>query len=291
MIASDATGLPPVHVAGEVRSLRDLSARRGLSEDFTWPQKRDACLNDLSGMFGRNPLVMSRFSFGKARANYTIVEYNGPKPEFYQEGEKIILKRVYVCACVCVNVCMCFIFTQLIKKEKKKNIFTVSKHSPIFSPTHPKLILYLLNKGVLGECMYEKDFLGAEDRTTEISAVINTFLRHSNIPLLVREIEAKYPYVHEFIIWNNNIEMPFNSEEEFTKAQYTPQWPVRVVNSKENVFGAAKFRGCQMAVFSVCYYQVGAFCFCFTSVFFFKKKKNIIIIVFSCFFFFFVCLF
>ena len=106
-----------------------------------------------------------------------------------------------------------------------------------------------------------------------VSAILTTFRRHHNLPFLVCHLQQHH-FVKEFIIWNNDASRTFSLhpfyEFNFTDADsYLASdlplshceitKPVRIINSKDNIFTEAKFRACALGRYPVCYIQDDTF--------------------------------
>jgi len=106
-----------------------------------------------------------------------------------------------------------------------------------------------------------------------VSAILTTFRRHHNLPFLVCHLQ-QHAFVKEFIIWNNDASrtLSLNTLYEFnftdadtnigsvlplSRCEITK--PVRIINSKDNIFTEAKFRACTLGRYPVCYIQDDAF--------------------------------
>ncbi|KAF9991572.1 hypothetical protein BGZ65_000412, partial [Modicella reniformis] len=96
------------------------------------------------------------------------------------------------------------------------------------------------------------------------TAILLGWKRLEGLKLVVRYL-ARYPYIKEIIIWNNNRENKLTKQDfEFdlldnddatTIPRYGPLPELQVYNGKENLHDLAKYMACSIAKYQHCYFQ------------------------------------
>ncbi|KAG0311097.1 hypothetical protein BGZ97_012079 [Linnemannia gamsii] len=79
-------------------------------------------------------------------------------------------------------------------------------------------------------------------------------LRLDGLKLIVNYL-ARYPYIKEIIIWNNNQETKLNKKDFEFDASYGPAPELQVYNGQENLHDFAKYMSCSLAKYQHCYFQ------------------------------------
>jgi hypothetical protein len=78
--------------------------------------------------------------------------------------------------------------------------------------------------------------------------------RLDGLKLIVNYL-ARYPYIKEIIIWNNNQETKLNKKDFEFDASYGPAPELQVYNGQENLHDFAKYMSCSLAKYQHCYFQ------------------------------------
>ncbi|KAG0293506.1 hypothetical protein BGZ96_002735 [Linnemannia gamsii] len=86
------------------------------------------------------------------------------------------------------------------------------------------------------------------------TAILLGWKRLDNLKLIVNYL-ARYPYIKEIIIWNNNQEAKLNRREFELDASYGPVPELQVYNGQENLHDFAKYMSCSLAKYQHCYFQ------------------------------------
>lgn len=86
------------------------------------------------------------------------------------------------------------------------------------------------------------------------TAILLGWKRLDNLKLIVNYL-ARYPYIKEIIIWNNNQEAKLNKKEFELDASYGPVPELQVYNGQENLHDFAKYMSCSLAKYQHCYFQ------------------------------------
>ncbi|KAK5814577.1 hypothetical protein F5H01DRAFT_26501 [Linnemannia elongata] len=86
------------------------------------------------------------------------------------------------------------------------------------------------------------------------TAILLGWKRLDGLKLIVNYL-ARYPYIKEIIIWNNNQESKLNKKDFEFDASYGPVPELQVYNSQENLHDFAKYMSCSLAKYQHCYFQ------------------------------------
>ncbi|KAF8945294.1 hypothetical protein BGZ47_002926 [Haplosporangium gracile] len=86
------------------------------------------------------------------------------------------------------------------------------------------------------------------------TAILLGWKRLDGLKLIVNYL-ARYPYIKEIIIWNNNQEAKLNKKDFEFDASYGPVPELQVYNGQENLHDFAKYMSCSLAKYQHCYFQ------------------------------------
>ncbi|KAF9428342.1 hypothetical protein BGZ94_002740 [Podila epigama] len=86
------------------------------------------------------------------------------------------------------------------------------------------------------------------------TAVLLAWKRMDGLKLIVSYL-ARYPYIKEIIVWNNNREIPLTREDFDLHNTYGPPPELQVYNAAENLRDIAKYMSCSFAKYKHCYFQ------------------------------------
>ncbi|KAF9934276.1 hypothetical protein FBU30_002694 [Linnemannia zychae] len=86
------------------------------------------------------------------------------------------------------------------------------------------------------------------------TAILLGWKRLEGLKLIVKYL-ARYPYIKEIIIWNNNQGTKLSKKDFEFDAQYGPAPELQVYNGQENLHDFAKYMSCSLAKYQHCYFQ------------------------------------
>ncbi|KAG0265655.1 hypothetical protein BG011_004254 [Mortierella polycephala] len=86
------------------------------------------------------------------------------------------------------------------------------------------------------------------------TAILLGWKRVEGLKLIVNYL-ARYPYIKEIIIWNNNKENRLSKSDFEFDPSFGPVPELQVHNSQENLHDFAKYTSCAMAKYQHCYFQ------------------------------------
>ncbi|KAI1288750.1 hypothetical protein EDD11_009696 [Mortierella claussenii] len=86
------------------------------------------------------------------------------------------------------------------------------------------------------------------------TAILLGWKRLEGLKLIVKYL-ARYPYIKEIIIWNNNKEQRLTRQDFELDARFGPVPELQVYNGKENLHDFAKYMSCSLAKYQHCYFQ------------------------------------
>jgi hypothetical protein len=86
-----------------------------------------------------------------------------------------------------------------------------------------------------------------------VTLVLLNWKRTRNFPSIFKHL-SEFPFVNEYIIWNNNNEMLLEESQLFPNGS-PANVTVRIVNSPQNLHDYAKYLSCSMASNEYCYFQ------------------------------------
>ncbi|KAG9066880.1 hypothetical protein KI688_012792 [Linnemannia hyalina] len=86
------------------------------------------------------------------------------------------------------------------------------------------------------------------------TAILLGWKRLDGLKLIVNYL-ARYPYIKEIIIWNNNQATKLNKKDFEFDDSYGPVPELQVYNSHENLHDFAKYMSCSLAKYQHCYFQ------------------------------------
>ncbi|KAG0237220.1 hypothetical protein BGW42_001487 [Actinomortierella wolfii] len=86
------------------------------------------------------------------------------------------------------------------------------------------------------------------------TAILLSWKRVEGLKTIVNYL-ARYPYIKEVIIWNNNKENHLSKADFVVDETYGPAPEVKVVNGQENLHDLAKYMSCSLAKYKYCYFQ------------------------------------
>ncbi|KAG0362441.1 hypothetical protein BC939DRAFT_497942 [Gamsiella multidivaricata] len=86
------------------------------------------------------------------------------------------------------------------------------------------------------------------------TAILLGWKRLEGLKLIVRYL-ARYPYIKEIIIWNNNKENKLSKRDFELDPSFGPLPELQIYNGKENLHDFAKYMSCSLAKYQHCYFQ------------------------------------
>ncbi|KAF9141577.1 hypothetical protein BGX30_004540 [Mortierella sp. GBA39] len=86
------------------------------------------------------------------------------------------------------------------------------------------------------------------------TAILLGWKRLDGLKLIVNYL-ARYPYIKEIIIWNNNQGTKLNKKDFEFDDSYGPVPELQVYNGQENLHDFAKYMSCSLAKYQHCYFQ------------------------------------
>ncbi|KAF9405806.1 hypothetical protein BGZ76_006477 [Entomortierella beljakovae] len=86
------------------------------------------------------------------------------------------------------------------------------------------------------------------------TAILLGWKRVDGLKLVVKYL-ARYPYIKEIIVWNNNKENVLSKRDFEFDPSYGPPPELQVYNGKENLHDFAKYMSCSLAKYQHCYFQ------------------------------------
>ncbi|KAG0380029.1 hypothetical protein BGX24_010539 [Mortierella sp. AD032] len=86
------------------------------------------------------------------------------------------------------------------------------------------------------------------------TAVLLGWKRQEGLKLIVKYL-ARYPYIKEIIIWNNNQETKLSKKDFEFDSIDGPAPELQVYNGQENLHDFAKYMSCSLAKYQHCYFQ------------------------------------
>ncbi|KAF9569230.1 hypothetical protein EC968_002638 [Mortierella alpina] len=91
-------------------------------------------------------------------------------------------------------------------------------------------------------------------RLLPATAILLGWKRLEGLKLVVNYL-ARYPYIKEIIIWNNNKENRLTKNDFEFDPSFGPLPELQVYNGKENLHDFAKYMSCSLAKYQHCYFQ------------------------------------
>jgi len=86
------------------------------------------------------------------------------------------------------------------------------------------------------------------------TAILLGWKRLEGLKLIVSYL-ARYPYIKEIIVWNNNKENVLSRQDFEMDPSFGPLPELQVFNAKENLHDFAKYMSCSLAKYQHCYFQ------------------------------------
>ncbi|GJJ74453.1 hypothetical protein EMPS_06811 [Entomortierella parvispora] len=86
------------------------------------------------------------------------------------------------------------------------------------------------------------------------TAILLGWKRLEGLKLIVSYL-ARYPYIKEIIVWNNNKENVLSRRDFEMDPSFGPLPELQVFNAKENLHDFAKYMSCSLAKYQHCYFQ------------------------------------
>ncbi|KAG0333713.1 hypothetical protein BG004_000725 [Podila humilis] len=86
------------------------------------------------------------------------------------------------------------------------------------------------------------------------TAILLGWKRLEGLRLIVSYL-ARYPYIKEIIVWNNNMDVRLTNDDFQFDGQYGPQPELVVMNGGDNLHDLAKYMSCSLAKYEHCYFQ------------------------------------
>lgn len=86
------------------------------------------------------------------------------------------------------------------------------------------------------------------------TAVLLGWKRIEGLKLIVNYL-ARYPYIKQIIVWNNNKDITLSKRDFAFDSQYGPRPELQVYNAAENLHDIAKYMSCSLAKYKHCYFQ------------------------------------
>ncbi|KAF9416663.1 hypothetical protein BGZ94_010161 [Podila epigama] len=100
----------------------------------------------------------------------------------------------------------------------------------------------------------ERMVLPANSHLLPATAILLGWKRQEGLQMIVNYL-ARYPYIKEIIVWNNNLDVRLlNSDFKFD-GRYGPLPELKVINGGENLHDLAKYLSCSLAKYEHCYFQ------------------------------------
>ncbi|KAF9102294.1 hypothetical protein BGX27_011049 [Mortierella sp. AM989] len=86
------------------------------------------------------------------------------------------------------------------------------------------------------------------------TAILLGWKRLDGLKLIVKYL-ARYPYIKEIIVWNNNKENKLSKNDFEFDPSFGPVPELQVYNGKDNLHDFAKYMSCSLAKYQHCYFQ------------------------------------
>ncbi|KAF9352507.1 hypothetical protein BGX26_009691 [Mortierella sp. AD094] len=86
------------------------------------------------------------------------------------------------------------------------------------------------------------------------TAILLGWKRLDGLKLVVKYL-ARYPYIKEIIVWNNNKDNKLTRDDFEFDSGFGPLPELQVYNGKENLHDFAKYMSCSLAKYQHCYFQ------------------------------------
>lgn len=86
------------------------------------------------------------------------------------------------------------------------------------------------------------------------TAVLLGWKRIDGLKLIVKYL-ARYPYIKQIIVWNNNKDIKLFKRDFVFDSQYGTRPELQVYNAAENLHDIAKYMSCSLAKYKHCYLQ------------------------------------
>ncbi|KAF9330782.1 hypothetical protein BG006_006292 [Podila minutissima] len=86
------------------------------------------------------------------------------------------------------------------------------------------------------------------------TAILLGWKRLDGLRLIVNYL-ARYPYIKQIIVWNNNLEVRLTNDDFQFDSQYGTPPELLINNSGENLHDLAKYMSCSLAKYEHCYFQ------------------------------------
>ncbi|KAF9359798.1 hypothetical protein BGX34_008133 [Mortierella sp. NVP85] len=96
--------------------------------------------------------------------------------------------------------------------------------------------------------------LEENDRLVPATAVLLGWRRLDSLKVIV-EYLARYPYIKEIIVWNNNKENKLSKQDFEFDPSYGNLPELQVYNGKDNLHDMSKYMACSLAKYQHCYFQ------------------------------------
>ncbi|KAG0260942.1 hypothetical protein DFQ27_003266 [Actinomortierella ambigua] len=178
----------------------------------------------------------------------------------------ITVKRmglVRLCALVGICIASLLVISRAFRHETVLNNNDRVEHS-LQEHEREETVRHILNTR-RSQYLFEdfSDEAFGNEHLIATTAILLSWKRVEGLKTIVRYL-ARYPYIKEIIIWNNN------KENHLTKADFAmtdddmaafnggngaalPE--IKVVNAQENLHDLAKYMSCSLASYSYCYFQ------------------------------------
>jgi len=96
--------------------------------------------------------------------------------------------------------------------------------------------------------------LEENDRLVPATAILLGWRRLDSLKVIV-EYLARYPYIKEIIVWNNNKENKLSKQDFEFDPSYGNLPELQVYNGKDNLHDMSKYMACSLAKYQHCYFQ------------------------------------
>lgn len=96
--------------------------------------------------------------------------------------------------------------------------------------------------------------LPENDHLLPATAILLGWKRLDGLRLIVNYL-ARYPYIKQIIVWNNNLEVRLTDADFHFDSQYGTPPELMINNSGENLHDLAKYMSCSLAKYEHCYFQ------------------------------------
>ncbi|KAF8932492.1 hypothetical protein BGZ52_010055 [Haplosporangium bisporale] len=96
--------------------------------------------------------------------------------------------------------------------------------------------------------------LPENDHLLPATAILLGWKRLDGLRLIVNYL-ARYPYIKQIIVWNNNLEERLTDADFHFDSQYGTPPELMINNSGENLHDLAKYMSCSLAKYEHCYFQ------------------------------------